>query len=54
MQGTIIAVVGAPASGKSFLSQRLQAHFKATAFFEGGPDTLPKRIIQNLAKQVRN
>ena len=54
MEGKIIAVVGAPASGKSFVVKKLKEYFNAEAFFEGEVETLPKRIIENLSQKTRN
>lgn len=54
MKGKIIAVVGVPASGKSFLVKKLAQHYKAIAFFEGEEKDLPKRVTENLKKNIRN
>lgn len=54
MVGKIIAVVGAPGSGKSFLVKRLKEHFNAEAFFEGEVNTLPKRILENFSNKTRH
>ncbi len=54
MEGKIIAVVGAPASGKSFVVKKLAEYFNAKAFFEGETETLPKIILDNFAQKTRN
>jgi deoxyadenosine/deoxycytidine kinase len=54
MEGKIIAVVGAPASGKSFVVKKLAEYFNADAFFEGEVETLPKRIVGNFSQKKRN
>ncbi len=54
MRGKIIAVVGAPGSGKSFLVKKLKEYLNAEAFFEGEEKDLPEKIIENLSKQVNN
>lgn len=38
MPGKIIAIVGAPRSGKSFLAKKLAAHYNASLFLEGEED----------------
>ena len=54
MEGKIIAVIGAPASGKSFLARKLGGYFNCQVFFEGEIENLPQRILENFSKQVRN
>lgn len=61
--GRIIAIVGAPRSGKSFLAKKLAAHYDAKLFLEGDngsgvekfPDWLTESIAQDkwhLARQL--
>ncbi len=47
-KGEIIAVVGAPASGKSFLINEWKKKYDITAFFEGEEKDLPKYIKSNI------
>lgn len=63
MSGKIIAIVGAPRSGKSFLAKKLAAHYRAALFLEGEseeggrefPAWLQESIAENkwrLARQL--
>lgn len=54
MKGKIIAVVGASASGKSFVVKKLKEYFNAESFLEGEAENLPKRIIDNFSEKTRN
>ncbi len=49
----IIAVIGCPGVGKTFLAEKLANTLGAVALFEedGG---LPPRILENLNKEIRN
>lgn len=49
--GKIIAIVGGPRSGKSFLTKRLAEYYGGTAFIE---EELPGRIQENLKKGMRD
>lgn len=51
-KGKIIAVVGSPRSGKSFLSKILADHYNADVFIEDA-NVFPARILEDLAKNVR-
>jgi len=53
MEGKIIAVVGAPRSGKSFLVQKLADHFKAETFLEGEEGEFPARIEEDIKNNIR-
>lgn len=52
-RGLIIAVIGAPRSGKSFLVRKLAKHFRAHYFLEGEEGDLPARIREDVAKNTR-
>lgn len=52
-EGRIIAIVGAPRSGKSFLAKRLVEHYGGRAFFEGEEINFPARIKEDIAKNIR-
>jgi deoxyadenosine/deoxycytidine kinase len=52
-QGKIIAVVGGPRSGKSFLVKKLAEHFGAVSLFEGEEGTFPPRILEDIEKNIR-
>ncbi len=47
MSSLIIAIVGAPGSGKSFLVQKIAAHYQAKAFLEEEEDNLPPFILES-------
>lgn len=52
MTGKIIAIVGAPRSGKSFLAKRLAEHYGATLFLEGkgeGAAEFPHWLQESIA-----
>lgn len=51
--GKIIAVVGAPRSGKSFLARKLAEHYDAKLFLEGEEGEFPARIEEDIAQNVR-
>jgi deoxyadenosine/deoxycytidine kinase len=51
-QGKIIAVVGSPRSGKSFLTEILSKHYDANLFVED-VSTFPARIMEDLEKNIR-
>ncbi len=53
MKGKIIAVVGAPRSGKSFLVKKLAQHFKAETFLEGEEGEFPARIEEDIKNNIR-
>ena len=53
MQGRIIAVVGAPRTGKSYLVKKLADHYGAQALYEGEGDDFPERIKEDIAKNIR-
>ncbi len=50
MEGKIIAVIGAPASGKSTLVRKLGKKLKARIFLEGEEKHLPGYIRENIAE----
>ena len=50
MPPKIIAIVGAPGSGKSFLVQKLAEHYQAEAFLEGEESIFPEFILESLKK----
>ncbi|MDD3530994.1 MAG: hypothetical protein PHV99_00110 [Candidatus Pacebacteria bacterium] len=52
-KGRIIAIVGAPRSGKSFLATKLAEHYKARLFLEGEEGTFPKRIEEDITQNIR-
>jgi deoxyadenosine/deoxycytidine kinase len=52
-EGKIIAIVGAPRSGKSTLARKLAAHYNAKVFLEGEEGEFPKRIEEGIAQGVR-
>lgn len=49
----IIAIVGAPRTGKSFLARRLAEHMGASLFLEDNGVGYPERMQENLAKNIR-
>jgi deoxyadenosine/deoxycytidine kinase len=53
MAGKIIAIVGAPRSGKSFLARKLAHHFNAPVFLEGEEGEFPARIEEDIAQNIR-
>jgi len=52
-QGKIIAVVGGPRSGKSFLVSRLAKYYKGVAILEGEESDFPERIKEDIQKNIR-
>jgi deoxyadenosine/deoxycytidine kinase len=52
-QGKIIAVVGGPRSGKSFLVSRLAQHYKGIAVLEGEESDFPLRIKEDIQENIR-
>lgn len=52
-KGHIIAVVGAPRSGKSFLVRKLAEHLDAKMIFEGEEGDFPPRIEEDIRENVR-
>lgn len=50
--GKIIAILGAPASGKSTLLRSLEARFEIIAIYEGEENDLPDYIKLNLATRT--
>lgn len=52
-QGKIIAIVGAPRSGKSFLAKKLSDYYKAKLFLEGEQGDFPERIEEDIEKNIR-
>jgi deoxyadenosine/deoxycytidine kinase len=53
MQGRIIAVVGAPRTGKSYLVKKLAEHYRGSAFYEGEESDIPERIKEDIAQNIR-
>lgn len=49
----IIAVVGAPRTGKSYLAKKLAQHYGAELFLEDDGGGYPDRMQENLAKNIR-
>ncbi len=52
-QGKIIAVVGGPRSGKSFLVSRLAQYYKGIAVLEGEESDFPLRIKEDIQENIR-
>jgi len=52
-QGKIIALVGAPRSGKSYLTDLLAKHYSAISMHEGEVSDFPKRILEDIEKNIR-
>lgn len=52
-EGKIIAVVGAPRSGKSFLAQKIALYYKTRVFLEGEEEDFPKRILEDIQLNIR-
>lgn len=50
----IIAIVGAPGSGKSFLAQKIAEHYQAEAFLEGEEENFPKFILESFKETYCN
>ncbi|MFZ2253364.1 MAG: hypothetical protein WAW13_04345 [Minisyncoccia bacterium] len=53
MNGKIIAVVGGPRSGKSFLVDKLAKHYSGTAILEGEERDFPDRIREDIQENIR-
>ncbi len=51
--GKIIAVVGGPRSGKSFLVNLLAKHYGGVAILEGEEKDFPERIREDIQKNIR-
>lgn len=51
--GKIIAIIGAPRSGKSFLAQQIANHYKTKVFLEGDEGDFPKRIEEDIRLNIR-
>lgn len=51
--GKIIAIVGGPRSGKSFLVDRLARHYNGIAILEGEEQDFPERIREDIQKNIR-
>ena len=51
--GKIIAIVGGPRSGKSFLVDRLARHYDGVAILEGEEHDFPERIREDIQKNIR-
>ena len=51
--GKIIAVVGAPRSGKSFLAELIAEYYGGELFLEGEEADFPKRIKEDIEKNIR-
>lgn len=51
--GKIIAIVGGPRSGKSFLVNLLAKHYGGVAILEGEEQDFPERIREDIQKNVR-
>lgn len=51
--GKIIAIVGGPRSGKSFLVDRLSKHYDGVAIMEGEEQDFPERIREDIQKNIR-
>jgi deoxyadenosine/deoxycytidine kinase len=49
----IIAVVGAPRTGKSYLAARIAEHIGGTLFLEDDGHGYPERMKENLAQNIR-
>jgi deoxyadenosine/deoxycytidine kinase len=52
--GKIVAVVGAPGCGKSYLVKKLAPHYHAQSIREGEEKDLPHWILDGLVKRGRN
>ncbi|EKE10703.1 MAG: hypothetical protein ACD_15C00212G0024 [uncultured bacterium] len=51
--GKIIAVIGAPRSGKSFLAGLLAGHYNGKIILEGEEIDFPERICEDIEKNIR-
>ncbi len=52
-QGKIIAVVGAPRAGKSFLVQKLAQYYGGEALLEGEEADFPARLKEDIKENIR-
>ncbi|MDQ5957340.1 MAG: hypothetical protein QG614_315 [Patescibacteria group bacterium] len=52
-KGKIIAIVGGPRSGKSFLVGLLAKHYEGVAILEGEERDFPERIREDIQKNIR-
>lgn len=52
LQGRIIAILGAPAAGKSYLIRRLRAEYPVESIMEGEEDDLPAYVKRNLKENI--
>jgi deoxyadenosine/deoxycytidine kinase len=52
-EGKIIAIIGSPRSGKSFLARALVDHFQAQLILEGEEKDFPTRIKEDIEKNIR-
>ena len=52
-KGKIIAIVGGPRSGKSFLVGLLAKHYGGVAILEGEEQNFPERIREDIHKNIR-
>lgn len=51
--GKIIAIVGGPRSGKTFLVDRLAKHYKGISILEGEEKDFPESIREDIQKNIR-
>lgn len=51
--GKVIAIVGAPRSGKSYLAKKLAHAISAKLFSEGEAEDFPERIKEDIAQNIR-
>lgn len=49
--GKIISIIGSPAAGKTFLADKLAAHYHGVAIYEQPPEGFPEQIMDNLQTQ---
>jgi len=48
----IIAIIGAPGSGKTFLTKKLAQHYHALAFLEGEEQDFPPEILSKIKDNI--
>ena len=53
MNGKIIAIVGGPRAGKSFLVDKLAKHYNGKAILEGEEHDFPDRIREDIQENIR-
>ncbi|MEK7463688.1 MAG: AAA family ATPase [Patescibacteria group bacterium] len=53
LQGKIIAIVGAPRAGKSFLAKKLAQHYGAEVLLEGEEADFPPRLKEDIKENIR-